>query len=193
MDEGPVPDITSYKSLNKYASLFKTSATGTKGQFLDGDPTYVTNDKNLIANLHLNYKVIYTGSEAALIKDFRAAPGAPHADARVLLLPQWLLSEIHLVHISLPPYTPGCDADPATVTCDYEPYDLDKIENKKFAYSGSPAATLVKNFTWTNADQNEVARDITDNHLTDDQAAKKWLAANRSTWQKWLPAGDASN
>jgi glycine betaine/proline transport system substrate-binding protein len=38
------PDITNYKNLNKYADLFKTSKTGSQGQLLDGDPTYVTND-----------------------------------------------------------------------------------------------------------------------------------------------------
>ena len=62
------PDITDYKNLNKYASLFKTSESGDKGQLLDGDPSYVTNDEALVNNLKLNYKVVYSGSEAAIIK-----------------------------------------------------------------------------------------------------------------------------
>ena len=76
--------------------------------------------------------------------------------------------------------------------CDYQPYDLDKIMNRRFAYSGSPAAELIKNFQWTNDDQNQVARDITDKGLTADQAAKKWLDKNRPVWQKWLPASATS-
>ncbi len=40
------------------------------------------------------------------------------------------------------------------------PYDLDKVVSKKFADSGSPAADLVKNFNWTNDDQNVVAKYI---------------------------------
>ncbi len=58
------PDITDYKNLNKYAKLFKTSESGGKGQLLDGDPSYVTNDEALVKNLKLNYKVVVGGTEA---------------------------------------------------------------------------------------------------------------------------------
>jgi glycine betaine/proline transport system substrate-binding protein len=182
------PDITNWRNLNKYSTLFRTAKSGTKGQLLDGDPTYVTNDKALVANLKLNYKVIYAGSEDALIDAFRKAEANKTPLLGYFYSPQWLLSEIKLVNIPLPEYTPGCDANAETVACDYQPYDLDKIVNKKFAYSGSPAATLIKNFRWTNEDQNQVARDITDRGLTPDQAAKKWLDGHRAVWTKWLPA-----
>ena len=45
----------------------------------------------------------------------------------------------------------------AKVACDYPPYHLNKLISTKFANSGSPAVTLIKNFHWTNADQNLVA------------------------------------
>jgi glycine betaine/proline transport system substrate-binding protein len=182
------PDITDWHNLNKYADLFRTKQSGDKGQLLDGDPTYVTNDSALVKNLGLNYSVVYAGSEAALIAAFRSAEQDHKPLLGYFYSPQWLLSEIELAHISLPPYTPGCDADPKTVVCDYQPYDLDKIESKKFAYSGSPAAQLIQNFAWTNDDQNQVAGDITDRRLTPDQAAKRWLDAHPSVWQKWIPA-----
>jgi glycine betaine/proline transport system substrate-binding protein len=181
------PDITKWRNLRKYAPLFRTAASGTKGQLLDGDPTYVTNDKALVRNLKLNYKVVFAGSEDALIAAFRKAEENKTPLLGYFYSPQWLQSEVKLVHIPLPAYTPGCDANPETVVCDYQPYDLDKIANKKFAYSGSPAATLIKNFKWTNDDQNQVARDMTNQGMTADQAAKKWLDANRAVWTKWLP------
>jgi glycine betaine/proline transport system substrate-binding protein len=187
--EEKYPDITNWRNLNKYSSLFTTAKSGTKGQLLDGDPTYVTNDKDLIRNLKLDYKVVYSGSEDVLIEAFRSAEKNKKPLLGYFYSPQWLLSEIELVNIPLPEYTPGCDATPETVACDYQPFDLDKIANKRFAYSGSPAATLIKNFTWTNTDQNQVARDITDRGLTADEAARKWLDAHRATWQKWLPPG----
>ena len=80
----------------------------------------------------------------------------------------------------------GCDAVPAKVACDYPPYDLDKIVSKKFADSGSPAYDLVKNFQWTNEDQNAVARMIAVDKLTPDQAAEKWVKANESKVNAWL-------
>ena len=51
--EKKYPDITNWKNLNKYASMFKTSESGGKGQLLDGDPGFVTNDEALVKNLKL--------------------------------------------------------------------------------------------------------------------------------------------
>ncbi|GAA3350468.1 ABC transporter substrate-binding protein [Amorphoplanes nipponensis] len=181
------PDITKWQNLNKYADLFKTKKSKGRGQLLGGDPSFVTNDAALIKNLKLDFTVVYAGSEDALIAEFQRAETERKPLIGYFYAPQWLLSEIDLVHIPLPLYKPGCDADPKTVACDYQPYDLDKIARKAFVDSGSPAADLIKNFRWTNDDQNEVARDITVKKLSRDDAAKRWLDANRATWQEWLP------
>ena len=182
------PDIVKWKNLNDYAATFRTAKSGSKGQLLGGDPSFVTNDAALIKNLKLDYTVVYAGSEDALIEAFQEAEADKTPLIGYFYTPQWLLSEIELVHIPLPLYKPGCDADPKTVACDYQPYDLDKIARKAFVDSGSPAADLVKNFRWSNDDQNSVARDITVKKLSRDAAAKRWLDSHRSTWQKWLPA-----
>ncbi|HEX5995924.1 MAG TPA: ABC transporter substrate-binding protein [Jiangellales bacterium] len=181
------PDITNWRNLNKYAHLFRTGKSGEKGQLLAGDPSYVTNDEALVRNLKLDYKVVFAGSEEALILAFRQAEQRKTPLIGYFYTPQWFMSEVELVHVDLPTYTPGCDADPKTVACDYQPYDLDKVVSKKFALSGSPAAMLIKNFQWTNADQNTVARYITVDKLSRDEAAKKWLDANPRVWQSWVP------
>jgi glycine betaine/proline transport system substrate-binding protein len=181
------PDITDWRNLNKYADLFRTAQSGDKGQLLAGDPTFVTNDAALVKNLDLDFTVVHAGSEDALISAFRAAERNHEPLLGYFYSPQWLLAEIDLVHVTLPQYTPGCDADPKAVACDYQPYDLDKIENRAFAYSGSPAAQLIQNFSWTNDDQNLVARDLADRGLSPDEAAERWLDGHRAVWQKWLP------
>ncbi|NUR99988.1 MAG: ABC transporter substrate-binding protein [Kribbellaceae bacterium] len=180
------PDITDWKNLNRYAGLFKTSESGGKGQLLDGDPTYVTNDDALVKNLSLDYKVVQSGSETALIQAFRDAEKNKKPLLAYFYQPQWFFNEVKLVKINLPAYKPGCDAVAAKVACDYPPYDLDKIVSKKFADSGSPAYDLVKNFKWTNDDQNAVARMIAVDKLTPDQAAEKWVDDNQSKVNAWL-------
>jgi len=180
------PDILDYKNLNKYANLFKTSESGNQGAFLDGDPSYVTNDEALMKNLKLNFKVVYTGSEAALITAFRNSETQKKPVIGYFYEPQWFLSEVALKHVALPAYTPGCDADAKKVACDYPPYPLNKVVSTKFATSGSPAWNLVKNFTWTNDDQNLVAKYIAQDKMTDDQAAKKWVDANPDKVKAWL-------
>ncbi|MDI6097055.1 ABC transporter substrate-binding protein [Actinoplanes sp. NEAU-A12] len=180
------PDITDYKNLNKYASMFKTSESGDKGQLLDGDPSFVTNDEALVKNLNLDYKVVYAGSETALITAFRQAEAKKTALIGYFYEPQWFLAELKLVKVNLPPYTPGCDADPAKIACDYPEYDLDKIVSKKFADAGGPAYKLVKNFTWTNDDQNTVAKYIAEDKMSAADAAKKWAEANPAKVKAWL-------
>ena len=180
------PDITDSKNLNKYAALFKTSESGGKGQLLDGDPSYVTNDEALVKNLSLNYKVVQSGSETALIQAFRDAEKNKKPLLAYFYEPQWFFNEVKLVKVELPAYKTGCDTDPAKVACDYPPYDLDKIVSKKFADSGSPAYDLVKNFKWTNDDQNVVAKYIAEDKLTPDAAAEKWVKDNQSKVDAWL-------
>ncbi|MET8150449.1 ABC transporter substrate-binding protein [Actinoplanes sp. NPDC049668] len=181
------PNITKWKNLNDFADMFKTDKSEGKGQLLGGDPSFVTNDASLIKNLDLDFSVVYAGSEDALIAEFKKAEAERKPLIGYFYTPQWLLSEIKLVHIPLPLYKPGCDSDPETVACDYQPYDLDKIARKAFVDSGSPAADLIKNFRWTNDDQNAVARDITVKKLSRDAAAKRWLDSHRTTWQQWIP------
>ena len=180
------PDITDYKNLNKYASLFKTSESGNQGQLLDGDPGFVTNDAALVKNLNLDYKVVYSGSEAALITSFRQAEQTKKPMIGYFYSPQWFLSEVPLVKVKLPAYTAGCDADAAKVACDYPDYTLNKVVSTKFATSGSPAYTLVKKFTWTNEDQNLVAKYIAQDKMSDQDAAKKWVEANPAKVAAWL-------
>jgi len=180
------PDITDSKNLNKYASLFKTSESGSKGQLLDGDPSYVTNDEALVKNLNLNYKVVVGGSEAGLIQSFKSAEKNKTPLLAYFYEPQWFFSEMKLVHVNLPAYKAGCDANAAKVNCDYPPYVLNKLVAKKFADSGSPAVDLVKKFQWTNDDQNVVAKYIAADGMSPDDAAKKWVDANPDKVKAWM-------
>jgi glycine betaine/proline transport system substrate-binding protein len=180
------PEVLDWQNLNDFASDFATAETGSKGQLLDGDPSYVTNDEALVKNLNLNFEVVYAGSEAALIQAFRKAEENKEFLIGYFYEPQWFLSEVPLVKVNLPPYKPGCDQPPAATDCDYPPYPLNKIASTKFMDSGSPAATLVKNFKWTNDDQNEVAKMIAQDGMDPADAAQKWIDDNQDTVDQWL-------
>ena len=184
------PDILTTKTnpqiLNKYADQFKTSESGGKGQILDGDPSFVTQDQAMINGFGLNFKVVYSGSEAASNKAIQSAIDQKKPILAYYYTPNWFSAKVDLVHLEFPAYTPGCDANKTKIACDYPPYHLNKIVSTKFATGGSPAYTVIKNFTWTNDDQNHVAADITDGGMSDEDAAKKWLDANPDKWKAWL-------
>src|SRR5687767_6516036 len=181
------PDIVDSENLNKYAELFKTSESGELGQFLGSDPTFVTNDEALIKNLGLDFKVVYSGSEAATITAFQQATEQKTPLLGYFYDPQWLHSKIKLVKVNLPEWTEGCDADPNTVACDYPLYKLNKIVATSFAESGGDAYTVAKNFSWTNEDQNLVADYITNQSMSADEAGDKWVAENEAKWSAWMP------
>jgi glycine betaine/proline transport system substrate-binding protein len=101
--------------------------------------------------------------------------------------PHWLNSQVELSRIALPAYTAGCDADKEKVACDYPETPLNKIISTKFDTSGGDAATMIKKFNWTNADQNAVADMITNQSMTPEAAAAKWATENEAKWKAWLP------
>ncbi len=174
-------------ALNKLSADFVTSESGGKGQILDGDPSYVTNDEALVKGLGLNFKVVYSGSEAASDAAIKSAIGANKPILAYYWEPNWFDSQINdgLVHLQLPAYTAGCDSNAKSMTCDYPPYNLNKVASTTFVNSGSPAVAFIKNFKWTNDDQNAVATDIS-NKMSDDDAAKKWVDAHPDVWKAWM-------
>jgi glycine betaine/proline transport system substrate-binding protein len=180
------PDITDWKNLNKYAKLFKTPESGGKGQLLDGDPGFVTNDEALVKNLKLNFKVVFAGSEAALIQAFRTAEQDKKPMIGYFYSPQWFLAEVPLVKVNLPKWKPGCDAVAAKVNCDYPIYHLDKIVSTKWAEADGIGYRFIKNFKWTADDQNLVAKYITADGMEPEAAADKWIADNPDKVDAWL-------
>ncbi|CAN5454487.1 ABC transporter substrate-binding protein [soil metagenome] len=183
------PDITDWNNLNKYADLFVTSESDGKGQFLAGDPSFVTSDEGIISGLGLDFKVVYAGSEAALIEAFRKGEQNKTPVIGYFYSPQWFLNEVPLVKIDLPPWTEGCDADPANITCDYAPYSpLTKIISKNLEEKAPRAAQFIKNFQWSAEHQNTVSDYITNDGMSRDDAAKKWVDENEAVWKAWIPA-----
>jgi glycine betaine/proline transport system substrate-binding protein len=187
------PDITDWNNLNKYADLFKTSESADQGQFLLGDPSYVSNDEALIKNLGLNYKVVTGGSEAALIESLKQATTQKTPLLAYFYDPQWahsqepLLSE-PLVKVNLPPNTADCPTEAEAIACDYPAYELYKAVSTTFAENGGDAYELIKNFSWTNLDQSTMAELIDNQGMTPEDAAAKWVADNEAIWSKWMPA-----
>ena len=180
------PDILKWENLNKYASEFETSESDGKGQFLGADPSYVQFDEAIVENLDLDFKVVFSGSEAASIEAFRQAEKNKEYLIGYFYEPQYFMSEIPLEKVALPPYEEGCQDVPAEVDCDYPETVLKKIVSTEWAESGSPSVDLVKNFEWTNEDQNEVSAMISAEKMAPEDAAAQWIEDNPDLVQEWL-------
>jgi glycine betaine/proline transport system substrate-binding protein len=181
------PDILDAANLNKYASLFKTSDSGGKGAWYEGPPGYTTIGEKMISANKLNFKAISTGSEAALV-DVLTKAEANKTPALAYFY------EPHTLFVNIPgldkarvkfPANDWADAAKASGKTDYPETVLQKLATTKLVDSGSVFATIVKNFTWTNADQNSVSADI-ENGMDPAAAAQKWIDANPDTVKAWL-------
>jgi glycine betaine/proline transport system substrate-binding protein len=180
------PDILDYKNLNDYASDFATSESGGKGQFLGADPSYVQFDEAIVENLGLNFKVVFSGSEAASIEAFQKAENNKEFLIGYFYEPQWFMSVVPLKKVALPPYKPGCQEPPEETDCDYPETTLKKVVSTDWSESGDPSVDLVKNFKWTNDDQNLVAKYISQDKMSQEDAAAKWIEDNQDKVDAWL-------
>ncbi|GAA1477511.1 ABC transporter substrate-binding protein [Nocardioides aestuarii] len=181
------PEVLDYENLNDFAKDFATSETGSKGQFLGADPSYVQFDEAIIDNLGLDFEVVFSGSEAASITAFQQAEEKKEFLIGYFYEPQWLFADLPLAKVALPPYEDGCQDDPAKVDCDYPETELKKILSTSWVEEGGPGVELVQNFSWSNDDQNVVAKYISEDGLSNEDAATKWVEENEDIWQQWMP------
>ena len=175
--------------------MFQTTESGSAGQILDGDPSYVTFDQAIADNLGLNLKVVYGGSEQAELTALNTAYQKQDPILLYFWTPHWAQSKYKLSMIKLPAVTSACtDAaanDASKYACAYPQDDLYKAFNQDLQTKAPAAFAFLSAMQWTNDAQNGVALDI-HNGMSPDAAAQKWIDANPTVWQPWVDAGLAA-
>jgi glycine betaine/proline transport system substrate-binding protein len=171
------------------AGLFATPSTGTKGRFLNGDPTWTSYDAQIIANLGLDLELVWAGSEDAELAELDSL----YTQQRPILLYLWTphaaLAKYDLTPIELPGYTDACWATAASggVACDYPTDRLFKIAWPGLEAANPRAYALLTAFSYTTKDQIDLLALVDNQKLTIDQAARTWVDANDTVWGAWLP------
>jgi glycine betaine/proline transport system substrate-binding protein len=186
------PELATVEGFAKpeIAKLFATAETGELGQFLMGDPSYVSYDEQIIANLKLPLKFVVAGSEAALITAIQQAVEAKKPILVQFWQPHWLQSKVALTQVKLPEYTEVCGKSAAAkdgkYACDY-PVDLIyKAASAKLESKNARAHAFLSRFQLTTAQQNEIAAKVDSDKVAVDVAAKEWVAANKAVVNGWL-------
>jgi glycine betaine/proline transport system substrate-binding protein len=188
------PEYTEWEGLksDEAAKYFATAETGDKGQFLLGDPSYVSYDADIIKNLDLPFEVVTGGGEAALIT---AIDNAFKDESPLLFYfytPQWANAKYDLVTVKLPEITDECTQSAAEqgkdgkYACDYPTDKLLKAISAKLESKNPAVFEFLKKMKWSDDDQNAVTRYKNEDGLTIEAAAQKWVDENESTWKAWL-------
>lgn len=186
------PELATWEGFKdpELAKLFATAESGDLGQFTMGDPSYVTYDEQIIANLELPLKYVVAGSEAALLTAIDKAI----ADKTPILLqfwkPHWKQLEVDLTEVTLPEVTDECLASAAAAdggyACDYPVDELYKAANAGLEEKNAAVFNLLSKLTLTTEQQSEIAGYVDRDGMTPADAAKKWVDANTDVWQAWL-------
>jgi glycine betaine/proline transport system substrate-binding protein len=166
------------------------------GQFLLGDPSYVSYDADIIKNLDLPFKVVVGGSEATLITQLDNAI----KDQTPLLFyfynPQWKWADPAFAdavqQVELPEVTDECtqsaegQGEDGKYACAYPPDELYKAISAKLESKNPAAFGFLQKFELTDTDQNTITSYKNVDDMTIEEAAQKWVDENESTWQEWL-------
>ena len=171
------------------ASLFATPESGDLGQFLMGDPGYVTFDEQIIANLGLPLKYVVGGSEAALLTAIDTAV----ADQTPLLMqfwkPHWKQLEVDLTEVALPEVTDECLASAAAAdggyACDYAADPLYKAASAELETKNPAAFAFLQKLMLTTEQQSEIAGYIDRDGMDPGAAAQKWVDENPDVVAAW--------
>lgn len=182
------PEIATWEGLADNAELFATAETGDKGQFLAGDPSFVSFDAQIIENLGLPFEVVQSGSEAALLTTLDTAVQNSEPLLMYFYTPHWAHAKYDLTQVELPPYTEECGAKPeAERDCGYPEDVLFKAVSAKLADKSPAVMTFFENFSLDNDQQNEMAAMVDDEGMEPAEAAEQWAEDNRDVWEGWLP------
>ena len=182
------PEIATWEGLADNAELFATAETGDKGQFLAGDPSFVSFDAEIIENLELPFEVVQSGSEAALLTTLDTAYQNQEPLLMYFYTPHWAHAKYDLTQVELPPYTDECGAKPkAQRDCGYPEDVLFKAVSTMLEEKSPEVMTFLQNFELTNDQQNEMAAMVDDEGMEPDEAAEQWAQDNSDVWQAWLP------
>ena len=189
------PELATWEGLKGNESLFQTADSGSAGQILDGDPSYVTYDQPIANNLGLNLKVKYAGSEAAELTELDTAYSAQKPILMYFWTPHWAQQKYELTNIKLPEVTTDCEQaaadNPDAYACAYPQDDLYKAFNADLQTRAPAAFAFLSAMSWTGDDQMPMALAIHDG--TDPAvAAQQWIDANPQVWQPWVDAGLAA-
>ncbi len=170
------------------AALFKTAETGEAGQFLGGDPSWVQYDEQIITNLGLNLKVVYAGSEEAILAQLDSVYSRQDPILMYFYRPHSAFARYDLTKVELPANSAECyaKAEQGGVDCDYPTDGLFKIAWSGLAAAAPDAYQLISSLNYSTEDQIGMIAAVDTDGKTPEEAAQAWIDAHPDVWKAWV-------
>ncbi len=181
------PEMATWEGFAGEEGIFATSETGSAGQFLAADPSFVQFDETIIDNLGLDFEVVQSGSEAAQLTAVESAIEQQEPVLFYFYTPHWMHEKYDLSMVELPDYEEGCEEPADERTCGYPEDVLFKAVNAELDETAPTASEFLSRFEMENAWQDEITFLIDEEGMEPADAAAEWVAQNEDVWQVWLP------
>ena len=187
------PGLPDWTALKNCTDLFSSPETFPQGRFLDYPLDWGTLNTNIINALGLDYVSIPSGGEGALIAEIKSAVSRKAPLLLMFWQPHWVLADIEMEIVQLPPYEDGCHDDPAwgmnpdaTYDCDWAPTTVYKMVWVGFGDKWPGALKLLKTMVLTNEVQNAMMAQVDVEGRPVEEVITEWLDGNEAVWKAWV-------
>jgi len=182
------PQLSSWEGLKDPAVVkgFSTAATGAQGRVLAMDPSFSGYEEQLVKNLKLDFKVQYSGSEAATQAEIVAATEAGKPVLMYYWMPSAAVGKYGLKNLALPKATVDCALEADKCDGDYPEDVLFKLASAKLEAKDAKVFNFFKKYKMTTEDQLATLPAVELDGKPAAEIAAEWIAANEATWSEWF-------
>ena len=182
------PQLSSWEGLKdpEVVKAFATAATGAQGRVLGMDPSFSQYEEPIVKNLKLDFKVQYSGSEAATQAEIIAATEAGKPVLMYYWMPSAAVGKYGLKNVALPKPTVDCATETDKCDGDYPEDVLFKVASAKLEAKDAKVFNFFKKFKFTTEDQLSTLGPVEIDGRPASEIAAEWIAANKATWSEWF-------
>ena len=180
------PGLPNWEALNECASVFATSKTAPKGQYMEGAESWAPfyGDQERIDNLGLDYQMVFAGSEAALFAELTRAYERGEPWLGLMWRPNYLTQTLDLTRVEFPPYTEECWG--TTFACQWPETTIYQIGSSELQEKHPTVWNILQKYEMPDERLAELQSYVIKDGLSIPDAAQKWVDENKDIWQGWV-------
>ena len=188
------PGLPDWKALDACAEKFATAESGSKGRFVGPPADWGKHYSERIQALNMNFQEVAVGQAATLWAELQAAYDRKEPIVLFNWTPNFIEAKFEGEFVEFPTYEPACLTDPKWGSNPEAVYDcgapasgyLKKAGSKQLVEKWPAATEILKKVNFTNAQIAEAAKMVDVDGMTPEDAAKKWIEENETSWKAWF-------
>ena len=192
--EAVAPDLRTVDDLERYSQLFPSREQPGIGRFIGGSSgwaSYKIDCMKLKAyRLDDNYAQITSGSEAALFATLDTAYEKGEPILTYMYEPSWPIARFDLVQIAEPDFSEDVWRRNKGVA--FPLTQVRKLVHTDLQTQAPDVIEFLGNVSLTSEEISRVLKNMKEQNLSPEEAARAWVAENEAVWSGWVSPGVAA-